>query len=210
LLDDLRAHGVPNKFERTALARFSGSNRVQLLSALRFLGLLERDEATRPLHALVAAKDQKAQSDQLRIILDGAYAPIMALNLQSTTPGELADAFRKHYKMQDSVLPKCISFFLNTAKEAKVNLSPRVLQRARPGSGIRRRSPRNGNPPADSAPATTTPDSGQRTPRAATAKGPTGVVLPQLPPFDPKWDAETQRLWMRNYDRLAGLMSGDK
>ena len=200
LLEDLRTHDIPNKFERTALTRFNGSNRVQLMSALRFLGLVSGDEATPALHALVNAKEPKAQVEELRRVLDDAYKPIMALNLQNTTTGELADAFRKHYKPQDSVLPKCLSFFIGMAKAAHVDLGKRVLQKARPGGGIGpRRVKRSPGPDA-------------RPPQGNDSKvAPAGALpsLPALPPWDADWPDEMKLLWMRNYDRLASRLNGE-
>ena len=197
LLEDLRTHDIPNKFERTALARFSGSNRVQLMSALRFLGLVSGEEAMPALRALIDAKDSKAQTAQLRSVLDGAYKPIMTLNLQNTTMGELAEAFRKHYKPQDSVLPKCLSFFIGMAKAAHVDLGKRVLQKARPGGGI---GPRR-------AKRTPGPDVRPQEDEAKTLPPGPLPSLPALPPWDADWPEEMKLLWMRNYDRLASRLS---
>lgn len=147
-IEDLKSQGLPSRIDRSVWgARFSGSVGTQLMSALRFLGLLgAEDEPTDHLQSLVDAFGSDGWKKELRGVLERSYAPVMSLKLEQTSPGQLVEAFRANYRAQEAVLQKSLTFFLHAAQDAEIPLSPRIVKttrrvaRARGGFGRRRRA----------------------------------------------------------------------
>ena len=132
-IEDLKVNGVPTRIDRSVWgARFSGSVGAQLMSALRFLSLLDGEDRPEPaLKALVEAHGADGWASALRTILQKSYEPIMALKLKEITAQELGDQFKANYKAQEEVLRKSITFFLQAAQESEVEISRRILKGTR-------------------------------------------------------------------------------
>jgi hypothetical protein len=140
-ISDLKEQGVPTRIDRDAWKyRFSGSVGPQLVTALRFLRLIKAsDEATEELRGLVAAYDTDSWKDALHAVLKRAYSQTLALNLKEMTPSHLAKEFKEHYKSStDDVQRKSITFFIHAAKDAGIELSPRLTKNTRTGSPRKR------------------------------------------------------------------------
>src|SRR3989442_15560775 len=91
--EDLKAHGIPNRIDRSVWgSRFSGSVGAQLMSALRFLHLIDENDQPEPiLKRLVAANGTGDWKTVLTEMLRAAYEPILNLDLQTITPQELSE-----------------------------------------------------------------------------------------------------------------------
>jgi len=160
LIGEFHDHDIPTRIDRSVLTRFSGIVGTQLLTALRFLSLIdERNAPTDRLRELVAAHGTNNWSQALLAILHEEYGPMFQLDLAAATSSHFAETFRKAYPGSDAVSQKCVAFFLGAAKDAGIALSDRVLKGRKP------RSP-NGSSP--------------RRPRAARAAASTQP--PQPPP----------------------------
>lgn len=132
LIDDLRTHGVPSHIDRDVLKRFSGSVGTQLMTALRFLNLI--NEANQPLaslEVLVAAKEPEQWKKALASTLESAYGPVMKIDLSRATPSALTKEFKDRYTNKDDVAKKCVRFFVHAVKDAGVELSPRIVNATR-------------------------------------------------------------------------------
>jgi hypothetical protein len=137
LVEDIRTQGFPSHVDKDVMRRFSGSVRSQLMTALRFLKLVnDSNEPTADLSALVDAKQPEEWKRALKGVLDNAYGPIMEINLAQATPTALTKEFKERYKAKDDVNEKCVRFFVQAAKDAGIELSKRIVE------GIRSRSPR--------------------------------------------------------------------
>jgi hypothetical protein len=152
-LESLKS-GIPSRIDRSYWGtKFSGSTGIQLVTALRFLTLVEESNApTERLVQLVQA-DRERKRVLLRAILEQAYAPILkGLDLSRATPAELGERFAQAGATGD-VGRKCLSFFVASAAEAGLPLSSFILQRAKPrlAPRARRRAPRR-KEPAPSSP----------------------------------------------------------
>lgn len=210
LLSAFKANGIPGRIDRTVLTNFSGAVGGQILTALRFLNLI--DEAGQPLpelRILVNAYGTDDWTAKLQRLLRMAYAPVFSLNLETASPGQFNEQFRKAFPAKDETLRKCITFFLNAAREAEIPISPYILKNKKPRSGSpARRKPRpaggtndgHAKPPAGSAP-----------PPPPPAEGPSlkEQLLKKFPEFDPKWPAEIQKQWFDGFQRLMDSVEGD-
>jgi len=151
----LKQHIVPTRIERSLLSNISGTVQGQLMTALRFLRLIDfEDRPTDNLKALVGDFGKETEwKDTLKIVLENAYPEMFRLPLESISPQEFNDAFKAAYPCEGGTLRKSVTFFINAAREAGVGISPFLTKGAKPRSGpVRRKA--NG---AASAKKTTTP-----------------------------------------------------
>lgn len=138
VMQDLRAHGVPSRVDRSVLGRFAGSVATQLMAALRFLELTDREGVPRPAFGqFVAEYGTEAGKEALSLLLRKAYVPLFELDLATTTAAHFHETFRRHYSGADAVLAKSEAFFLQAAQDAGIPISPRLLRgkRGRPNGG---------------------------------------------------------------------------
>ncbi len=130
LLEWLKDEGVPLRFDRSFWQiKFSGSNGTQLVTALRFLGLLEGVRPRPDLERLV-----NASPDERRFVLAGllidAYEAVPFDELSRATPAMVRTWFRA-YPIDGNTARKAVSFFVNAAKDADIPLSNAVRKMAR-------------------------------------------------------------------------------
>jgi hypothetical protein len=132
LIDDLRTHGVPSHVDRDVLKRFSGSVGTQLVTALRFLKLINDDnEPLATLDGLVDAKEDVKWKAALLNTLKASYGDLMAMDLKRATPMALQKEFKERYTNKDDVAKKCVRFFVHAVKDAGIELSPRIVNATR-------------------------------------------------------------------------------
>lgn len=107
LIGDLQAHGKPSRIDRSVLKRFSGAVGTQLITTLRFLGLIDdQGQPTPRLDELVAAFGAPEWGVAMSVILREGYAPLFALDLASATASHFDETFRKSFPGSDNVLQK--------------------------------------------------------------------------------------------------------
>jgi hypothetical protein len=131
---------VPNRIDNTMMpTTMSGTMRRQVVSALRFIGLVN-DEGTvsDKLRKLVSAYDDegKWKDEGMQIICD-AYDTLVPnnFNLAAATPGELDEAFGS---LSGQMKEKCIRFYLAAMTSVGLQISPHVLQRRKRTTARRR------------------------------------------------------------------------
>jgi hypothetical protein len=116
IIKDMSMDGVPSRIDPSYkhVATISGSNRTQLLAALRFLGLTEGNVPTPRLQALVAA-DASNRNRMLKDFGTEAYSYVLTALPPNATPAQLVEAFNSNYALTGDVLRKCMKFFLDFA-----------------------------------------------------------------------------------------------
>ncbi len=150
LIANLRQH-PPAAIDRSVLREGrSGAQASQLETALRFLGL--KDEEDRPT-ALCARYLQASEENEpavLQEILSKAYGSALPLKDLNAMTSKLLDERLGKWGNSGSTLRKARKFFLEAAKAANIELSPRLRVRAtghrrgpgRPrGSGRKQQAP---------------------------------------------------------------------
>lgn len=150
-LKDQRENGVPSQIDRSVLTSFSGSVGSQILSALKFLKLIRADGTVLPaLNELVEAYETDVWAHTLRVIIEEAYAPILAEDLERMTPAQFRELFKSHYSAKDAVLQKCEVFFLHAASAAGIQVNPRVVKhRSTRSTGSTKRQSEKQKPDTD-------------------------------------------------------------
>src|SRR5262245_2186039 len=111
---DLKEHGIPTRIDRSVMTNFSGAVGNQILTALKFLKLTDdENKPTEKMRALVASYDTEDWPAHVASTIREAYAPLFKLDLDSASPAQFMEHFRKTYPSKDEVLRKCVTFFLN-------------------------------------------------------------------------------------------------
>ncbi|MBG0802969.1 DUF5343 domain-containing protein [Methylocystis sp. H4A] len=205
----LKEHVVPNRIDKSLLRSFSGAVQGQLMTALKFLKLMEDDgRPTDALKSLVAAYGTDEWQGALYTVLGSSYPQMFVLPLASVSPSEFGEAFKKAYPCEGETLSKGVRFFLNAATEAGVHLSPFLTKGAKPrassgGNGSKRKTRQA---PARAA---QQPQEQQRRDeqngRDGAERGVASQLLAKFPEFDPNWSPEIQSKWFEGYQKLLAM-----
>ena len=119
---------VPDRIDRTLMAKASGSVANEIMAALKYLGLTnDKAEPTALFEAFVMASDENRKA-MLKEMLRRSYSFVFetpGFNLERATTQGLADLFRTK-GVNGSTLVRAITFFLMAAKDAGVTVSPHV------------------------------------------------------------------------------------
>lgn len=194
--------GIPARIDRSYWGdRYSGSTGTQLMTALRFLGLIDSNGMpTTRLRQLVSAKG----AQRPEILKQIAYTSFdflseRILDPQVATYSQLEEAFYNTYQVTGDVARKCIKFFVSLESDAGVPLSTFIMKKSRTirADSIRKRTAkktisgtnRNSATPlvADSIPTQTTWYE---------------MVLAKFPTFDPTWSDDIKLKWFEAFDAL--------
>lgn len=98
---------------------------VLLYSLRRAMALSTLSRRLMALNGYVAGGDVWA--NDLRSLIEERYEPLFKIDLYNATPAEFNEVFRASYPAKENVLRKCITFFLNAAREADIAISPGVV-----------------------------------------------------------------------------------
>jgi len=140
--------GLANRIDRSVLTNFSGSTQTQLITALRFLGLIDaKGHPTDRLETLVKASGTDEWSNVLAALLRDTYPTLFGgFDLARATPNQFGERFRGTFPGSDAVQRKAVTFFLGAAQDAKIPISPHITKNKKPrtvSSVGRRRGPRS-------------------------------------------------------------------
>ena len=126
----LQKEGIPAQIDRSIWeTKYSGSTGAQLMTALRYLGLLDGEVPTESLKRIVAA-DAKQRPQVIRQVIQERYPSVMALDLSNATPMMLQNAFSA-LGVDGETSRKAQSFFINGCKFAGIELAPSIRRKAR-------------------------------------------------------------------------------
>ena len=200
-IDGLQS-GMPAHIDRSYWGeRFSGSNGTQLMTALRFLGLVDSEGTpmTRLLHLVPATGSQR--SEMLKQIAYSGYDFLInrSLDPQVATYAHLEKAFYDTYEVTGDVARKCIRFFIEMSSDAGIPLSPLIIKKSRTmratstkkRTGIKENDRTNRNksvaPVAQHIPVTLNWNE---------------MVLAKFPTFDPTWPGDVKVKWFEAFNLL--------
>ena len=169
----LQKEGIPAQIDRSVWAtKYSGSTGSQLMTGLRYLGLLDGEVPTDSLREIVAA-DTEARKQIMGQLLQERYSSVFQLGLANATPNMLRDAFSK-LGVDGHTSRKSQSFFLNACKFANIELASSLKKRARNRQLVTTKRPRANSRKARSG---DTPQQVSQPPNQANAGQSTTVTL---------------------------------
>lgn len=121
---------MPAQIDRSLWSsKFSGATGSSLVSASRFLGLLENEQPTPLLEELVRA-DKDIRPATLEKVLRAAYGNEIVDQASTMTPKMFDDQLRA-IGTTDATHRKAASFLTNALKAAGVSMQPAIAKRAR-------------------------------------------------------------------------------
>jgi hypothetical protein len=195
--------GMPSRIDRSYWGNmYSGSTGTQLMTALRFLSLIDsKGLPTAQLRQLVSAKGAQ-RTDILRRISQSAFSFLSeeSLDPRVATYAQLEEAFRNTYQLTGEVGRKCIKFYISLQSDAGVPLSPFILKRSRMPH-----STANGKK-KPTAKTEVRKNRNSEIPQATgLVLGPVAwyeMVLTKFPNFDPTWPDEVKLKWFEAFNTL--------
>jgi hypothetical protein len=145
-LDLLKAHGMPSKIDHTVFPSMSGMAKGQVLSAFKFLNLIDENGAARPeLEELAENTDHRQQN--IRKLIESRYADIVAIDLAKIAPSQLdAKLSGDAYAVTGETRKKAKTFLLKAAEFAGMPVSKLLTTKA---SGPRRKKNTAAKPAGD-------------------------------------------------------------
>ena len=165
---DTLAQDLPNRLDRSVWPTLSGGTQSQMMSAFRFLGLIdEKGNAQPTLRTLV--EEQERRPANLATILEAQYPNIVMLARENASPKQFEDAMGE--LSGKGTLRKAIAFFLPAAKYAVVPIPKSWQTRKKRGTGTasHRKAARQKQEPKSDEPK-------QRPPRTTHQEGTTKTV----------------------------------
>lgn len=123
LLDgiDLLREGLPNRIDASVFAPYSTSVRSHLLSAFRFLGLIDQDGGAEE-SLVTLLNDRPNFIANFRAVIERAYSDVIDLAKQNASQRQLEDVMRG-YGVQGATLQKAVRFYLQAAEYAGLPVS---------------------------------------------------------------------------------------
>jgi hypothetical protein len=201
LLEELQ-RGLPSRIDRSYWGdKFSGSTGTQLMSALRFLSLIDSSGIpTGQLKDLVNARGP-LRNEILKRISQQSFPFLMDTSFESekATYAQLEEVFNEVYQVDRDVCRKCLKFFTELANDAGIPLSPFITKKSKNS----RQTPIVEKVPKRIGTRTnqnvTVPQKTELIPHPMSWKE---LLLTKFPSFDPTWPNDVQLKWFEAFDEL--------
>ena len=131
-IESLKSTTVPPVIDGSLLTKMSGSVRSSLMSALRFLQMIDRQGITQPrLHELVEYYGTTDWKETLSENFSPAYSEIVEdVDLGKGTANQLYTAFRTKGNVDGQMLEKAVRFYLAFVTETGGTYSPHFKTRS--------------------------------------------------------------------------------
>ena len=211
LLEELQ-RGIPSRLDRSYWGdKFSGSTGTQLVSALRFLNLIDANGVpTSQLKELVKAKGETKTEILKKVSMESfAFLESNSFEPEKATYAQLEEVFNELYQVDRDVARKCIKFFTELVCDAGIPLSPFITKKSKSSktTTVAEKIPkRNGTRTNQNA---VVPNRVETIPRPMSWKE---LLLSKFPSFDPTWPTDVQIKWFEAFDELLkrGFISSNE
>ncbi len=208
-IDSLK-RGIPGQVDRSLMKTMSGSMQAQMMSALKYLHMVDANGNEDTLTRLVNSEGPERTST-LQDVLKTSYPFLFnGFDLTRATSSQFRQKFTEVGATGDSVR-KCISFFLNAAKEAEIEVSPYITETVRQqgthsqvGESRQKKIPFKGTGAVKSAPSSHKEPSVQ-----ASSVSWEQMLLAKFPSFDPAWPDEVKKEWFTAFHQMMKLGKTD-
>jgi hypothetical protein len=211
LLEELQ-RGLPARIDRSYWGdKFSGSTGTQLVSAFRFLNLV--DAGGLPTHNLkeLAVARGASRTEILKRISQESFSFLNDESFESETAtyAQLEEVFNDVYQVDRDVARKCIKFFIEIATDAGIPLSPFITKKSKNSKSaqIMDKIPkRSGMRIGQNL---SIPQNKEVVPHPMSWKE---LLLTKFPSFDPTWPSDVQLKWFEAFDELLkrGFISSNE
>ncbi len=129
-LDHLKAIGIPSHIDKSVMANLSGGLQSWLKAGLRYMKLIGTDDAPTPRLAKLAQSQGDERKAMLRELFEATFSFLNGkVDLKNTTPAKLRSAIVEE-GAQGETVEKIVAFLVAMAKDANVQMSQLLTQRA--------------------------------------------------------------------------------
>ena len=133
----------PPRIDGTVLGYLSGGYRSQVLTALRWLELIDADGKPSP-QLTEMVRSSQTRGETIRRVLESRYADIFsAIDMGKATVGQLEEQFDK-FGMAVETRKKATTFFVHGCKFAEIPLSSYIAGGVKRSRSVSRRTPKSG------------------------------------------------------------------
>lgn len=208
LLSELKTNGVPPQIDRSVLSRFAGGLQGQIMLALRSLDLIDGENKPKPsLQSAVGSYDTDQFPSFLAALLRKTYPYVFDLDLMAATPTMFAKAFSDATDAKEDVLRKCRTFFLHAAKDAGIQVGPRIEKAKFPRS--RSAAPRKPKASKGASPKVDETSGDEVKGKGNPSQDPVLIqLLTKFPEFDPTWPNEIKAQWFEGFEKFMTKANG--
>jgi hypothetical protein len=205
---------VPARIDRSYWGEtLSGSTGTQLMSALRFLNLVDANGKPTDELKMVASAKGADKPAALKEITFEAYGFVLqsSLDLPNATYAQLEEVFHDNFQLTPDVGRKCIKFFISLAAGAGTALSPFVTKRVRSAhsssgtTGSKSVLRRTGQKAARNL---AVPHDPVQMELSVPSSTPHSLLLAKFPAFDPTWPDDVKLKWFSAFDELLKRYPG--
>jgi hypothetical protein len=197
---------IPARIDRSYWGdRLSGSTGTQLISAMRFLDLIDVSGfPTLKLRQLVGSKGSQ-RTDILKQVTRESYSFFFKSQTDpnAVTYSQLEECFHENYQVASDVARKCIKFFISLSDDGGMKLSPFVTNKTRSAKpqGGTKKQPKVG----DKKTGTEIPQQPAGIPNGI---GLDKLLIDKFPGFDPSWPDDVKVKWFAAFDQLLKRTGG--
>ena len=189
------SEGMPNRIDRSVwLNKFSGSNGTQIMTAIKFFNLIDKDGAPNDDFKNLVSRDLDLQKKIFRKLLYKYYSPIFNLDLTSATKAQLRESFIS-FGTKECVIVNCESFFIQAAKYSNIMLSSHILAR-RHNTNVSEKTKSK----ATKSQADFVLENNKK--NLETNINLARMILDKYPDFDPNWNDDVKKSWIDSLTKL--------
>lgn len=125
-VESLSETAVPQQIDRSVMGKMSGITQGQLMSALRFLRLIDASgTATQQLSDLVSSYNTEGWKEAVGDLVSDSYLGIIGdIDIDSATGKALRDRFKSSASVDGQILAKALRFYMKALEEAGLSYSP--------------------------------------------------------------------------------------
>jgi len=151
---------VPDRLDRTAWDSRSGADRLLIIGAFKFFGLMDEQENPQPILKKLTSVPENSEQEKviLKQLIEYSYSDVCRLNLSTATIAMLKQAI-EGMGVTSSTRDRSVRFFIKAAHHCGIGLSARLTK------GLRSRSEGDSSKSTDDG-----DDSSQPIPRAKRRK----------------------------------------
>lgn len=138
--------GLPSRIDRGLMGSMSGAAQSQVITAMRYLGMISENGLPTQLMKLYATGDEGERKNALGKMLVAAYPFLFdteAFNISFATGQQLREALEANTSATGETLDRCMSFVKDAARDAGFTVSPYMTQKtSRTVYGRRKSAPK--------------------------------------------------------------------
>ncbi|MDR3772766.1 MAG: DUF5343 domain-containing protein [Terracidiphilus sp.] len=137
--------GLPGRIDRGLMGSMSGAAQSQVITALRFLGMISENGLPTKLMQRYATGEEEDRRAALFEMLMGAYPFLFdtsEFSIKSATASQLREAMEANTSATGETLARCIAFVKDAAQDAGFSVSQFILQKKGRAPGGRKKAPK--------------------------------------------------------------------